>query len=161
MRGTGRVILEGVCYHIITRGNQKQNVFIQENDCEEYLKRVKYYKRKYKFRLYGYCLMPNHIHLFGEIGRKEDLAKFMQGVSRSYTAHFNEIYDKVGHLWQGRFKSKIIIKDQCLINCISYIELNPIRTNMVQFPQEYKWSSFAERNLNVAKEKQLLDSLSL
>lgn len=76
-----RIILEGACYHIITRGNQRQKVFVQEKDHEEYIERLKHYKRKYKFKLYGYCLMPNHVHLIGEIEQKQNLSKFMQGIA--------------------------------------------------------------------------------
>ena len=155
-----RLVLDDGCYHITTRGNQRQKVFMREEDYEKYLEKLKKYKRKYHFRLYGYCLMPNHIHITGEIGQKEALAKFMQGINRAYTAYFNKTYGKVGHLWQGRFKSKIVIKDEYLINSINYIELNPVRANMVKTPQEYKWSSYRERNFGVPREGQMLDSLS-
>lgn len=157
----GRTILDGVCYHILARGNQKQQIFIREKDYKEYIKRVKRYKRRHKFKLYGYCLMPNHVHLVGEIKKKENPSKFMQGITRSYTVYFNKAYSKVGHLWQARFKSKVIVRDEYLINCICYIELNPVRANLVHIPHEYKWSSYTERNLSVAKEKQILDTLRL
>jgi putative transposase len=156
-----RCILDGVCYHIITRGNQRQKIFRKEGDYRGYLEKLKKYKRRHKFRLYGFCLMPNHVHLIGEIDEKENLAKFMHGINRSYTAYFNKEYKKVGHLWQGRFKSKIIVKDEYLINCINYIELNPIRANMAQSPNEYRWSSYIERNLGLASGEQILDILSL
>ena len=114
-----------LCYHIITRGNQRQRVFIVDIDYLEYLQRVRYYKIKFRFCLYGYCLMPNHVHLVGEIEKSCDLSKFMQGINRSYTAYFNRRYKKTGHLWQGRFKSKVIVKDRYLLGCINYIEANP------------------------------------
>ena len=66
--------------------------------------------------------MPNHIHLIGQADEADGLAKFMQCLNRSYTAYFNEKYKMVGHLWQGRFKSKIISKDEYAINCVNYIE---------------------------------------
>ena len=156
-----RLVLNNGCYHITTRGNQRQKVFLCEEDYEKYLTMLKKYKRKYTFRLYGHCLMPNHIHLIGEIDKKENLTKFMQGINRAYTAYFNKTYRKVGHLWQGRFKSKIITKDEYLINSINYIELNPVRANIVRFPQEYRWSSYTERNLGVPRQNQMLDVLSL
>ena len=155
-----RLVLDNCCYHITTRGNQRQKVFIRDEDYEKYLEKLKKYKRKYHFRLYGYCLMPNHIHLIGEIDNKENLAKFMQGINRAYTAYFNKTYRKVGHLWQGRFNSKIITKDEYLITSINYIELNPVRANMVKTPQEYRWSSYRERNLGVTEEYRMLDTLS-
>ena len=156
-----RLVLDNGCYHITIRGNQRQKVFIREEDYEKYLEKLKKYKWKYAFRLYGYCLMPNHIHIIGEADKKENLAKFMQGINRAYTAYFNRTYRKVGHLWQGRFKSKIVIKDEYLLNTINYVELNPVRANIVRTPQEYRWSSYRERNLGVPKEEHMLDTLSL
>ena len=156
-----RLLLDNCCYHITTRGNQRQKIFIGNEDHEKYLEKLKKYKRKYRFRLYSYCLMPNHIHIIGEILKKENLAKFMQGINRAYTAYFNKTYHKVGHLWQGRFKSKVVTKDEYLINSINYTELNPVRANIVKIPQEYRWSSYIERNLGTTEENRMLDRLSL
>ena len=156
-----RVVLENACYHLIARGNQKQRVFKNKEDYKSYLHRIKRYKKRYGFRLYGFCLMPNHIHLIGKVGEAKCLAKFMQCLTRSYTAYFNEKYQEVGHLWQGRFKSKIIIKDRYLIDCVNYIELNPVRANIAGAPQEYGWSSHRERNLGIDKESRMLDALNL
>ena len=85
----------------------------------------------------------------------------MQGLSRSYTAYFNKRYKKVGHLWQDRFKSKVIVKDNYLIDCIHYIELNPVRANMVKAAGDYAWSSYRERLLGKAVNGKLLDELHL
>ena len=140
-----RLLLKNACYHIITRGNQKQRVFLDEQDCEAYLSRLKRYKLKLGFLIYAFCLMPNHVHLIGEPKETADLAKFMHGLNRSYTAYFNKKYNKVGYLWQGRFKSKVVVKDSYLIDCLNYIELNPVRANMVRTAQDYPWSSYKER----------------
>lgn len=156
-----RLLLRNACYHIITRGNQRQNVFFDNQDYKKYLLTLKKYKRKHNFMLYGFCLMPNHIHLLGEPKQLMDMAKFMQAVSRSYTAHFNKRYKKVGHLWQGRFKSKAIVKDNYLIDCIHYIELNPARANLVKSAGEYYWSSYKERVLGLNTGLALVDQLQV
>jgi len=143
------------------RGNQKQAVFIDSSDFDTYRKRLRLYKKRYKFKLYGYCLMKNHIHLLGEIDKKEDLAKFMHGLTRSYTAYFNKKYDKVGQLWQGRFISKIVAKDEYAIGCINYIEHNPVRAGITIAPYDYEWSSYKERVLEQNSKGNLLNSLSL
>ena len=156
-----RLLMENVCYHIIARGNQKRVIFREGQDFEEYLERVAMYKRKHGFRLYGFCLMPNHVHILGEIEKKEDLAKFMQGLTLSYTIYFNKKYEKVGYLWQGRFKSKVILKDDYLMDCLSYIEMNPLRANIAATPHQYPWSSYRERNLEGGSEKRLLTPLEL
>jgi len=153
-----RILIENACYHLIARGNQKQRIFRDQEDFKEYLERLKAYKRKFNFKLYAYCLMPNHVHLLGQIEVSKDLSKFMQGVTLSYTLFYNQKYTGVGHLWQGRFKNKVIIKDQYLVDCISYIELNPVRAEIAKIAYEYPWSSYQERVLD--KECKMLDKLA-
>lgn len=143
-----RLIRNNICYHIVNRGNQKQRIFLENSDFEEFLKLLKHYKRKFTFNLFGYCLMPNHIHLIIEPREGNQLSKFMQGLSQTYTIWFNKKYIKVGRLWQGRFKSKLIQKDQYLVDCIYYIETNPVRAGLVGSPANYFWSSYKERVLN-------------
>ena len=155
-----RLLIQNVYYHIFIRGNQKQNVFQGEKDFKFYIEQLQRYKRKYSFLLFGYCLMPNHIHLIGEPVHPKKLPKFMQCLHRSYTAYFNNKYNKVGHLWQGRFKTKIIAKDKYLIQCIAYVEQNPVRANLINSPEEYEFSSYSERNLGDNLHYKLLDKLS-
>lgn len=145
-----RLLIPNACYHIIQRGNQKQNIFLEGADFEKYLEILLRYKRKYDFKLYAYCLMPNHIHLIVEVKNGNDLAKIMQGVSLTYTLWFNKKYGKVGHLWQGRFKNMVIQKDRYLIDCLNYIEYNPVRANLVLSPLDYMWSSWKYRTLNIS-----------
>lgn len=140
-----RLILDGACYHVMIRGNQKQVTFIEEADFLKYFELVKYYKNKFKFRLYGYCLMPNHVHLILGVKRGADLSKIMQGLNLTYAMWFNNKYKKVGHLWQGRYKSRVIQKDKYMLDCIKYVELNPIRASLKESPFEYNWSSWKAR----------------
>jgi putative transposase len=153
MPRSARVTMKKSCYHIITRGNQKQTVFKEPADYQKYLLLITRYKNKFKFKLFCFCLMPNHIHLIIEVDNPEDLNKIMHGLNLSYTLYFNQKYKKVGHLWQDRFKSKIIEKDAYLIECIGYIENNPIRASLVSSIQQYPWSSFN------FKENTILDNL--
>ena len=78
-----RIFLDNVCYHIINRGNQKQNVFLEESDFAKYLQLLKHYKKKYAFKLFGYCLMPNHIHLILGPKQPQTLSRFMQGLTQA------------------------------------------------------------------------------
>jgi len=119
------------------------------------------YKKRYKFKLYGYCFMPNHVHIIGRVeGNGRNLSKFMHALNMTYTGYFNNKYQKVGHLWQGRFKSRVIVRDKYMIDCINYIELNPVRAGLVESPHEYIWSSYRERNM-IGPSFNILDSLSL
>lgn len=140
-----RSFIDHGCYHIITRGNQKQLVFYKEKDYKFYLSIVKKAKVKYNINLYAYCLMPNHIHLLIESAFARNISSFMHYINRGYTAYFNCDYNKCGHLWQGRYKSRIIIKGQYLIHCSNYIEANPVRAKIAIDIADYPYSSYRER----------------
>ena len=140
-----RLIINNASYHIVVRGNQKQITFIEEDDFAKYLDLLRHYKREYGFKLYGYCLMPNHVHLVLEVKNGIDLSKIMQGLNQTYTIWFNEKYKKVGHLWQGRYKSMVIQKNKYMLDCLEYVELNPIRANISKSPFDYPWSSWKAR----------------
>ena len=145
MPRTARFTIENGYYHIITRGNQKQIVFKEETDYTIYLNILNKYRKRYKAKLYCYCLMPNHVHLLLEVSEPQALRKFMSGLNLSYTVYFNAKYNKVGHLWQDRYISRLIHKDKYLLDCINYIETNPIRANLVQDITIYPWSSYTAK----------------
>jgi len=94
--------------------------------------------------------MPNHVHLLGQLVNPAFLSKFMHGLNRTYTLYFNNKYGEVGHLWQGRYKSKVIAKDKYLLDCINYIESNPIRSGLTDGLLEYTWNSYRGRVLKIA-----------
>lgn len=158
MPRTARLTIENGCYHITTRGNQKQTVFIDHADYNKYLYILKKYKKRYKFKLYCYCLMPNHVHLMLQIVDPAMLSKIMKGINQSYTLYFNFRHKKVGHLWQDRFLSRVIHKDVYLLDCINYIETNPIRANLVNRISEYLWSSYP---LRLSEKVNILDTPEL
>ena len=155
MPRTVRITQENGCYHIITRGNQKQFVFLEPADYEKYLYILTKYKKRYKFKLYCFCLMPNHVHLVMEIKNSSEFSKIMKCLNLSYAIYFNSKYKKVGHLWQDRFKSKIIGKDSYLLECINYIEANPVRASLAKSIEEYAWSSWKFKQL----QNSILDDL--
>lgn len=150
-----RLILyaDNACYHIIARGNQKQNIFIEEEDREKYMFIIKHYKKRYRFWLYSFCLMANHIHLILEPNNSwGSISQIMQGINLTYCQWFNTKYAKNGHLWQGRFKSYLIQKNEYLIHCMNYVELNPVRAGLVENPLNYMWSSHKYRVLGIENE---------
>jgi len=101
--------------------------------------------------------MPNHPHL---IISSNSLSKVMHAINFSYAQYFNYKYDKVGYLWQNRFKSYVIQKDKYLLNLVAYVEYNPVRAKIVSNPEDYKWSSYRARVLG-GNDFGLLDSLEL
>jgi len=161
MSARSKILLKNGCYHLTARGNQKQRIFLDDQDYAAFVGRLKKYKRRYGLKLYGFCLMPNHLHLIAEFDEPQWLSKFMQVILRSYTSYFNKKYNKVGHLWQGRFNSRLITRDAYLLDCLNYVEFNPVRAGIARSAGDYKWSSYKERALEKTADFLLIDSLEL
>jgi putative transposase len=143
MPRTARIAPNENVYHILTRGNNRQDVFKDEKDYERYKDILKRYKEKYKFKLYHYALMRNHVHLVIETTDKGGkLSEIMKGINLSYAQYYKHKHRHIGHFWQDRYKSIIISKDDYLLACGSYVELNPVRAKIVEDPKDYRWSSY-------------------
>ncbi len=135
-----RIEFPGALFHVFSRGNQKQKVFLDDQDCETFIKRLVEYKNEYGFSLYAYTLMKNHFHLLIEM-HEVKLSKIMQGLLQSYTQYFNLKYKKVGHVFQGRYKAFLCESDIYLLQLIRYLHLNCVRSGYVKHPDDFKWSS--------------------
>lgn len=135
-----RIEFEGAFYHVITRGNHRQKIFKEEGDFTRYLEIISDYKLQYKYRLYAFVLMNNHVHLLIET-LEVPLSKILQGINQRYTMYFNKKYKTVGHLFQGRYKGILCDRDEYLLSLVKYIHLNPVRAKVVERMQEYWWSS--------------------
>lgn len=129
-------------YHIMVRGNNQQSIFLDEEDRIQYLKRLKRYKERFKLEIYAYCLMTNHVHLL-IYDNGQDISKVMQGLNLSYVMYFNKKYNRSGHLFQDRFKSVMAKQDSYFVGVSKYIHLNPVKANIVERAQDYKWSSMS------------------
>lgn len=140
-----RYFQKGSYYHVYNRGNRKQNIFLSHNDYERFLKRMKEYKDEFKIDILGYCLMPNHFHFLLKQATDTSLTHFMLKLGTSYAKHFNIKYKEVGSLFQGRFKAKLVEKDEYLLQLSRYIHRNPkkllLPTPGVELV-DYKWSSY-------------------
>lgn len=127
----------GACYHITNRGNNKQKIFLDDDDYKMYMYFVKDTLKFYEelnFKLISYCLMPNHIHLLLKTD-SQDPAVFMRRLNSLYAKYFNNKYEYVGHLFQGRYFSNIITSDYELLEVSKYIHLNPVKANIVKLPE--------------------------
>jgi putative transposase len=142
MSRIARVVGAGYFHHIVQRGNNKQTIFFDDADKQIYLELLKKYSKECECHVYAYCLMNNHVHLLLIPQQENSLAKAMQKLSLRYTQIFNEKYDKSGRLWECRFHSALVDKDEYLLTVCRYIERNPVRANMVNHPKQYKWSSY-------------------
>ncbi|MBI4356226.1 MAG: transposase [Candidatus Omnitrophica bacterium] len=137
-----RWLMDGGCYHILTRGNNRMTVFHDDVDLQRYGQLLATYLPENHLRLYHYCLMSNHVHLVVEAGRAAQLTKAMHGLNLSYALAYRKRHGHVGHFWQDRFKSLLISRDNYLLQCGAYVELNPVRAKMVKAPEAYAWSSY-------------------
>lgn len=151
-----RVLVAGCPHHIVQRGHNRNAVFLADEDYQFYLENLLEWKQKLEIKLYGWCLMTNHIHLIVEpTGRPDSLSLLMKRLSGRQAAYANKLEGRCGALWQGRFKASPIQKDRYLLACVRYVELNPVRANMVAVVEDYPWSSYGERA--EAQRRRLLD----
>ncbi len=137
-----RFNLPGVPQHVIQRGNNREPCFYAEEDYRRYLDELQDVAEKNDCRVHAYILMTNHVHFLVTPMVEHGISQMMQALGRRYVYYINKTYKRTGTLWEGRYKSSLIDSDQYLFTCMRYIELNPIRANMVEHPGEYKWSSY-------------------
>ena len=135
-----RIEFPGAFFHVLARGNNKQDIFRNKQDYRVYIDRLNKYHKRYKFILYAYVLMANHVHLLVETDMIP-LSKIMQGIQQSYTAYFHKKYDSMGHVFQGRYKAILCQRDNYLLELVRYIHLNPVRVGLVDTPEDFSWSS--------------------
>jgi putative transposase len=137
-----RPIADGLVYHVINRGNNRQTVFDGDGDFHAFLKAIADLKERKSFHLYGYCLMSNHIHLLIQ-PIQESISRIVQSLLVSHTQRYHRFHRSGGHVWQGRFKSPVIQDEDHLLTALRYIEANPLRAKIVERAGDYPWSSFA------------------
>ena len=130
-------------YHIMLRGVNRDNIFVDDSDRQRFIEIIIKYKLAGKYLLYGYCLMTNHIHLL--IHEKEEpISNYIKRISSSYVYWFNQKYKRVGHLFQERFKSEAIETEEYFITVLRYIHQNPLKGGIVNDMGNYRWSSYNE-----------------
>jgi putative transposase len=156
MPRTKRFFMNNSVHHVIVRGSQKQNVFLNDEDFLKFYHLLWKYKNRFLSKIYAYCFMSNHAHLLIDPGESQaSLSKLMHGLAMSYALYFKYKYNKCGHIWQNRYKNFLVQKDDYLINAISYIEYNPVRANICSRAELYPWSSYRARVLG--ENNKLLD----
>jgi putative transposase len=136
-----RIEYPGAFYHVFSRGNQKQPVFLSDDDFFFFLKCLREAHEKFGVIVHVYCLMPNHYHLILETPLG-NLSKIMHILNTTYTIYFNKKHKRCGHLFQGRYKSILIEAESYAQELSRYIHLNPVRSEIVELPEQYPWSSY-------------------
>ena len=133
--------------HVILQGRQGQSVFHQQQDYQYFHDCLDAAAYNYNLKLHAYVLMPDHVHVLATPGNADSVSRVVQSIGRNYVQYFNELYDGVGTLWEGRYRATVIDGKHYLLTCSRYIELNPVRNALVDKPQDYHWSSYAHNAL--------------
>ena len=150
MARLARLIVPGYPHHIVQRGNNRQDIFLDDADRERYLWLLAEAAKRYAVPIHAFVLMSNHIHLLATPPDSTAIAAVMQSVGRAYVPWFNKRRERTGTLFEGRFRSSVVDADYYLFACARYIEMNAVRAGMVESPADYRWSSYRH---NVGLEK--------
>jgi putative transposase len=146
LNGRGRLarpIADGLVYHALNRGNNRQVVFAREADFHSFLRALRQTRDRYPFHLYAYCLLSNHFHLVLAPQDGQSISRVLQSLSVAHTWHYHRRQSSSGHVWQGRFKSPLIQQDEHLLAVLRYVESNPLRAGLVADLRDWPWSSYA------------------
>lgn len=137
-----RLSLPNVPLHLIQRGNNRLACFFADEDYRFYLDWLEEHADKTGCRVHAYVLMTNHVHLLISPDQPGAAGAMMKALGQRYVQYVNRTYKRSGTLWEGRFRSCPLQEEPYLLACQRYIELNPVRANMVAHPAEYRWSSY-------------------
>ena len=136
-----RVEFPGAIYHVTSRGNAKQAIFIDDEDRGRFIDVLSIVVERFNWLCHAYCLMGNHYHLLIETPNA-NLSKGMRELNGVYTQGFNQRNRRMGHLFQGRYKAIIVEKDSHLMSLCRYVVLNPVRVGLIERPEQWRWSSY-------------------
>lgn len=137
-----RIDIPGLPQHVRVRGNDRSNIFSCDEDRLAYLGCVDEARKNRGCDIHAFVLMDNHVHLLATPSAPFAISRMMQDVGRAYVRRFNERRGRTGTLYEGRFKSSLVETQTYFLACMRYIELNPVRAEMVGAPEEFRWSSF-------------------
>lgn len=128
-------------YHIMLRGNNRQHIFEDEEDHWKWVETVQHYKEMSGYEIFAYCLMGNHIHLLLKVG-EEPLEQIMRRICGRFVYWYNAKYNRIGNIFQDRYKSEPVEDDAYFLTVMRYIHQNPLKAGLVNNIEQYKWSSY-------------------
>ncbi|MBJ7536173.1 transposase [Marinomonas transparens] len=137
-----RFFLPNIPVHVVQRGASRAPVFFEEEDYKAYAFWMKEAAQQYQVAIHAFVLMTNHVHILLTAQSGTGVSQFMQHIGRRYVPFVNHKYGRSGSIWEGRFKSSLVQSDRYFLAVMRYIELNPVRAQMVEHPVLYPWSSF-------------------
>ncbi len=136
-----RIEFPGALYHLTARGNQREDIYLDDEDREQFLALLGTVCERFNWVCYVYCLMDNHYHLVMETP-DGNLARGMRQLNGVYTQRFNARHERVGHVFQGRYKAILVERESYLLELCRYVVLNPVRAGMVRHAGQWRWSSY-------------------
>ena len=136
-----RLSVPGYPHHIIQRGNNRQAIYASDADRQTFLNLLSESANRHSVAVHAYVLMGNHFHLLVTPSLAESLPRFMQALGRAYVRYFNNLHDRSGTLWEGRYRAAVLQAETHLLACMVLLDLNPVRTGLVAQAQDYPWSS--------------------
>ena len=136
-----RLQIAGAIYHVTARGNRREDIFRSTDDFAFYLALLARVAERFEWDVYAYCLMPNHVHLVLRT-RHANIAAGMQRLHGIYAQAFNERHGVTGHLFEGRYHTKLVTSERHAIAVGRYIVLNPVRARICRHPAQWRWSSY-------------------
>ena len=136
-----RIEYPSAIYHVTSRGNARSMIYADDKDREDFLRILALVVERYQWLCHAYCLMGNHYHLLIETP-EGNLSKGMRQINGVYTQSYNRRHQRVGHLFQGRFKAILVEKESYLLQLCRYIVRNPVAANLCQSVDQWPWSSF-------------------
>jgi len=137
-----RIELAGGVYHVTSRGDRRENIYFCDADRRAWLELLGKVCERFNWMCHAWCQMSNHYHIVVETV-EGNLSQGMRQLNGVYTQHINSAYQRVGHVFQGRYKSILVEKESYLLELARYVVLNPVRAGMVDDPQQWSWSSYA------------------
>jgi putative transposase len=142
MPRVARLIIPDVPVHIVQRGHDRADCFLEEADYRAYLDALRMYATRFDCTVHAYCLMTNHVHLLLTPHESTGCAQLMNHVAQRYSKRVNARQGRSGTLWESRFYSGLVTTGRYALACYRYIELNPVRAGLVKHPADYRWSSY-------------------
>ncbi|MDR7871166.1 MAG: transposase [Tissierellaceae bacterium] len=143
-------------YHVMLRGIDKRNIFMDEEDREKFVDCIIKAKRAGNFELYAYCLMDNHVHLL--IKEDEEIGTSIKRITVGYVSWHNKKHERTGHLFQNRFRSESVETESYLVTVLRYIHQNPLKAGMVRELKDYEWSSYNQYLFDYGGEVSFIDT---
>lgn len=136
------IFVPGLSVHVIQRGNNHASIFARDTDRQMFLELTRRAIARYAVAAHAFVLMDTHVHLLVTPETETSLPRAMQQLGSTYVKYFNRTYERIGTLWNGRYRRIPVEDERYWLTCLRYIEQNPVRARIVSRPEDYRWSSF-------------------